>query len=239
MVSRKSMAKKGGRGSKMARKRVAGATRISSQKGDSPSLSALLPLAFEDAGDGSNQLSVLVGASLTTGRSRHLKVATLELPAGDMAGKPMKFVSDPAWLANVLRGLGHADRLAIMAELMCGPRTHQMLHEATGLKPGPLYHHIRELQRAGLIEAPKRNQYMPTSCGRTIFAIASGIERCLTNKLARGPWRMSNIGLARPRRKAGASTAKSKVANEGRSAGVRKPTSVASRKKKAGCRTGL
>jgi DNA-binding HxlR family transcriptional regulator len=79
-------------------------------------------------------------------------------------------------------GLGHADRVRIAQALAAGANSHHLLAQASGLKAGPLYHHLRELERAGLVLLRRRNVYALTEFGRAFLAVnvmlsAYGVER--------------------------------------------------------------
>jgi hypothetical protein len=59
--------------------------------------------------------------------------------------------------------------------------THHLLCKAVGLKTGPLYHHLRALERAGVLTMATRNAYELTGKGRisllvtnTLGAVFSG-----------------------------------------------------------------
>jgi DNA-binding transcriptional ArsR family regulator len=71
-----------------------------------------------------------------------------------------------AELASVLAALGSEHRLAILSGLLEGPATYRWLQNRTGLKAGPLYHHISQLRMAGLVGPKTRDVYMLTRAGR-------------------------------------------------------------------------
>lgn len=63
-------------------------------------------------------------------------------------------------IAAVLDALGSPDRLAIVRTLLRGPATASELQEATALSsPGRLYHHLRTLSAAHIVEQQSRNRY--------------------------------------------------------------------------------
>ncbi|MFI6904377.1 helix-turn-helix domain-containing protein [Nonomuraea sp. NPDC050394] len=69
--------------------------------------------------------------------------------------------ADWAHAAAVLEALGSPHRLALLGGLVGGTRTSAELQETLGgeTSTGQLYHHLRELQGAGLITQRKRGAY--------------------------------------------------------------------------------
>jgi DNA-binding transcriptional ArsR family regulator len=62
--------------------------------------------------------------------------------------------------APVLGSLGSPARLALLATLVAAPRNRAELQDALGeSSTGQLYHHLRDLQAAGLIHQPRRGRY--------------------------------------------------------------------------------
>jgi DNA-binding transcriptional ArsR family regulator len=62
--------------------------------------------------------------------------------------------------APILGSLASPARLALLAALVAAPRNRADLQDALGeSSTGQLYHHLRELQSAGLIHQPRRGQY--------------------------------------------------------------------------------
>lgn len=76
----------------------------------------------------------------------------------------------------MLTGLAHADRIRIARAIMTGWNTHAGLRQQLGLKVGPLYHHLRELERAGLLAHMPRKGYALTSLGRDLLYVVCGLE---------------------------------------------------------------
>lgn len=67
---------------------------------------------------------------------------------------------DAEAVAPVLLALGNPWRLRLVRALLRGPRSSQQLQEAVGLgSPGQLYHHLKELLAAGIIEQRARSEY--------------------------------------------------------------------------------
>jgi hypothetical protein len=84
--------------------------------------------------------------------------------------------ADPVRLARLLGGLGHPDRVRLANAILIGARTHRELSGATGLKTGPLYHHVRELERAGLLRSASRNLHELTELGRFVLLVATVLD---------------------------------------------------------------
>ena len=80
--------------------------------------------------------------------------------------------AEPLRLARIFSGLAHPDRVRLAKEILAGARTHRDLSLATGLKTGPLYHHVRELERAGLLDSSIRNVHDLTDLGRIVLLVA-------------------------------------------------------------------
>ena len=67
---------------------------------------------------------------------------------------------DPTAVAAVLDALGNPARLAIVRTLLRGPAGAAELQDATGLSStGRLYHHLRALSAARVVEQESRNRY--------------------------------------------------------------------------------
>lgn len=83
--------------------------------------------------------------------------------------------AEPGAVAKLLTGLAHIDRIRIVRAIATGSATHRDLSEAVGLKTGPLYHHLRALERAGVVCMSGRNAYELTDAGRiaAFLAVAS------------------------------------------------------------------
>jgi len=80
-------------------------------------------------------------------------------------------------VAGLLDALAHPQRVQILVKLLGGEATHRSLSKATGLKAGPLYHHLRELRMAGLIGPKVRDLYVLTARGDRAILAALAMER--------------------------------------------------------------
>jgi hypothetical protein len=78
-------------------------------------------------------------------------------------------------LARVLSGFAHPDRIRIARSILAGANTHHLLIEAVRIKTGPLYHHLRELERAGLVSMMARNAYAVTDFGRLAMFVTAAL----------------------------------------------------------------
>jgi hypothetical protein len=81
----------------------------------------------------------------------------------------------PEALARLLSGLAHRDRIRLARAIVAGANTHHLLSEAVKLKAGPLYHHLRELERAGLLSMVERNAYVLTAVGRIALFVTAAL----------------------------------------------------------------
>jgi ArsR family transcriptional regulator, arsenate/arsenite/antimonite-responsive transcriptional repressor len=67
---------------------------------------------------------------------------------------------EPELLSQIFAALGNPFRLTVLRELLSGPKTSQQIQEAVGISSaGQLYHHLKELLAAGIIEQKSRNLY--------------------------------------------------------------------------------
>ena len=116
---------------------------------------------------------------------------------GAKASKRIAWIAEHEKLARLLTGLGHPVRLKLLEELREDVRSHQDLKKAVGLQAGPLYHHLRELERSGLVRCPARNRYEATETGASALLVASGFEAIVSSKTRRGPWRAKKLAVKR------------------------------------------
>ncbi|MGP3956634.1 hypothetical protein ACTWPT_11590 [Nonomuraea sp. 3N208] len=112
----------------------------------------LLDLIRSRAGGEARPDTVMYGGAVTF-EDRHYMWA-MEHAAGEVA--------DAHWAraAALLERLGSGPRLALLAALLKEPRTRRELQEALGeTSTGHLYHHLKDLQSAGLLIQPRRGEY--------------------------------------------------------------------------------
>jgi len=76
-------------------------------------------------------------------------------------------------LARFLAAFGQRRRLRISRAILSGANTHHELARVSGLAPGPLYHHIKTLERAGMLVVVERNRYDLTAFGRDLLLVAT------------------------------------------------------------------
>jgi len=84
-------------------------------------------------------------------------------------------------VARALAAAGNEHRLAILRRLLRGSVGYRSLAACTGLKPGPLYHHIRQLRLAGLILPERRDVYELTGGGRNLILLTAAAARLMTD----------------------------------------------------------
>ncbi len=82
--------------------------------------------------------------------------------------------------AGVLSALGHPVRLELIRRLLAGAHTTQELSEIPDLgTSGQLYHHLRELQAAGLVVQRRRNDYgVPTDRVVLCLVLVAAAKSC-------------------------------------------------------------
>lgn len=95
----------------------------------------------------------------------------------DAAARMVARGARPMDIAGLLAALAHPQRVEILLKLLAGEATHQSLAKATGLKAGPLYHHLRELRMTGLIGPKVRDLYVLTPKGGRAILAALAMER--------------------------------------------------------------
>ncbi len=123
-------------------------------------------------------VGVLIATLHRWGDEGELAYARLEQFSARPAGRPLTKLldkADPQQLAKLLGGLAHPDRVRIAQAVVLGAHTHARLSEAVGLRTGPLYHHVRALERAGLLRIAERNTYELTEIGRISLLTATAL----------------------------------------------------------------
>lgn len=106
--------------------------------------------------------------------------------AGARAVRILKRAARLRDVADLLAAAASAHRLGLLLQLLEGPATYQALVKATGLKPGPLYHHLTQLRSAGLICPRQRDLYSLTRGGRNLLLVALTLPE-LANDPRPGP----------------------------------------------------
>lgn len=88
-------------------------------------------------------------------------------------------------LGTALAAMGHPVRIKILTMLLDGPGVYRSLQKVTGLKPGPLYHHVNQLRLAGLIGPKQRDLYELTRAGRNLLLVTLALEPLLKDRRLR------------------------------------------------------
>jgi DNA-binding HxlR family transcriptional regulator len=97
------------------------------------------------------------------------------------ATRPFAKTKTVEYLARTLAAVGHPQRLAILGTLLDGPAVYRALQHITGLKVGPLYHHINQLRLAGLIMPKQRDLYELTRGGRNLILAAAALGQLISD----------------------------------------------------------
>ncbi|MFQ6048072.1 MAG: helix-turn-helix domain-containing protein [Phycisphaerae bacterium] len=92
-------------------------------------------------------------------------------------------VGDPE-AGRLFAALGHPHRLAILKAILTGADSYQQLRDRVGLKAGPLYHHVRELRLAGLLELGGRDSYHLSQLGQDVVLLACSLARMVSKRTA-------------------------------------------------------
>ncbi len=83
----------------------------------------------------------------------------------------------PVSASRLLAAVSHPQRIAILKILLCGPACYRLLTKTTGLKAGPLYHHLGELRSAGLVGPKTRDIYSITRKGKRAMLLILALTR--------------------------------------------------------------
>ncbi len=83
----------------------------------------------------------------------------------------------PTAIEARLAALGSRHRLRILLELAGGPATYRSLVKATGLRSGPLYHHVNQLRLVGWVRPRERNLYEIAPAGVRGLLLAAALGR--------------------------------------------------------------
>ncbi len=141
-------------------------------------------------------LGSMIAVGEQVGGKWHMGVETVQIPTIAERGSGAKTPSRRSARAvggqrrlhaitAPLAALGHAKRLDLMLTLLEGSGTYGDLQKATGLKPGPLYHHVSQLRLAGLILPKQRDLYELTRAGRNLMLVALALEPLLRDSRPR------------------------------------------------------
>ncbi len=98
--------------------------------------------------------------------SMHVHVGD-EKPEGDIVTK-----TPPANVERVLSPLAHEGRIKIMQALCPGPLSASELSDATGLRGGALYHHLKELKYAAYV-GDQDGRYRLTPLGQQLLLMVT------------------------------------------------------------------
>src|SRR5262249_34753752 len=99
-------------------------------------------------------VGVLLAVAKREGDRADIRTSTIEEAFESPGQRPKARIlkrADAKNVAQMLSGLSHADRIRVASAILTGANTHRLLKEALGLKTGPLYHHVRGLQMAGMV----------------------------------------------------------------------------------------
>lgn len=86
---------------------------------------------------------------------------------------------DQPGMARVFAALGSSRRLAMLGAIFDGACSYAELVGRLNMKAGPLYHHVRELRLAGLLESDARDSYRLSKRGRYAWLAACSLDALL------------------------------------------------------------
>lgn len=121
-------------------------------------------------------VAILVGVAERAGEQATVQHALVEEVFARPGMRPKARILDrvqPEALAQLSSGLAHADRIRIAKAILAGAGSHRELSKAVALQTGPLYHHLRELERAGIVGKASRNLYVLTDTGRLVLFVTT------------------------------------------------------------------
>lgn len=83
-------------------------------------------------------------------------------------------------IAKLCNAMANSRRVAMLKAIFTGAGSYAELSESLQLKAGPLYHHVRELRLAGLLELAQRDTYRLTEYGKHALLLACVNESLLS-----------------------------------------------------------
>lgn len=128
-----------------------------------------IKMVVSDAMRGANKAmrSIFIGPD-----GARIDIGENGVSVGKSAAKAVKQVP-PEDAQRLLSPLASAERIHILYLLAEEPRYHQDLMELSGLKPGTLPHHLKQLEEAGYITQERvRGRYLITIPGRMALKLA-------------------------------------------------------------------
>lgn len=121
-------------------------------------------VAVAEGADGAWDVSQARDERVSQGKGSGGVTAAMTRAARGIATKPRI-----KKLAGTLAALGHPARVAMLVKLLEGPATYRALQKVSGLKAGPLYHHVNQLRLSDLILPKQRDLYALTRGGRNVL----------------------------------------------------------------------
>ncbi len=87
-------------------------------------------------------------------------------------GSPRSFLDiSPSTVVGIMAPFGNIQRIRIIQSLLFWSKSAKKLMEELSLTAGQLYHHLRELSRAGYLDEAQRNLYKLSAKGRRVAFI--------------------------------------------------------------------
>ncbi len=129
-------------------------------------------------------------------RKTRLAWAEMRCPSGRISSADPKKTSSSKGdhHADPWPGVSHPIRRQIVRRLLGGIATHREIKELSKQAAGPLYHHLHQLERAGLVVSVHRNQYELTQQGAWFGMSMIAVEKMLAARDRKLAQRQSTRG---------------------------------------------
>jgi DNA-binding transcriptional ArsR family regulator len=145
-------------------------------------LGEYIKTVVSDAMRGANRAmrSVFIGPD-----GARIKIDENGVAIGKSAAERAKQVP-PKEAEQLLAPLASAERIGIVFLLAEEPRYHQDLMDLSGLKPGTLPHHLKQLEEAGYVTQERvRGRYLITIPGRMALTLAEYLYNQMVSGIGR------------------------------------------------------
>ncbi len=143
-------------------------------------LGEYIKLVVQDSMRGINRAmrSIFIGPD-----GARISMGNGEINLGDSAAQSLKPVP-PEDAQRLLSPLASAERIKLLYLLAEEPRYHQDLMDLSGLAPGTLPHHLKQLEEAGYVTQERvRGRYLITIPGRMALKLAEYLHNQMSTRI--------------------------------------------------------